>query len=113
MRARGVASGMALPRLFSSQISCRIAAWSAVPGANRRENADSGWSVISHVRRSTPISSASFRAWRISSVLSFHLNRMYRQLMKGRSRPARRFSRVIARMVCNAASSRPRRRYRA
>ena len=37
IRARGIAPGIAFPRLLSSQISWRIAAWSSVPGANRRE----------------------------------------------------------------------------
>ena len=62
MRARGVAPGMALPRLLSSQISRRIASSSGEPGTNRREYASSGWSVISQHRRSTPMSAASSRA---------------------------------------------------
>ena len=42
MRARGVAPGMAFPRLLSSQISYRMASSAGDPGTNRREYARSG-----------------------------------------------------------------------
>ena len=59
-----------------------------------------------------PMSAAIARARAISSSLSFHVKRMYRQFRKGTSRPARAFSSAMARSVARwPRRSRPRRRY--
>ena len=42
IRARGVAPGMAFPRLLSSHTSCLIRSRSGEPGTKRRENESSG-----------------------------------------------------------------------
>ena len=47
------------------------------------------------------MSAAICRARVISSSLSLCLNRMYRQLMNGTSRPVRRFSSAAARQIAN------------